>query len=433
MSSVAPNIRSMTDILSNFETIAEPTGPILVATDTSPSSDAAFPMARALASKLDAPVHVVSGLRPSTMPMYAFDAMPYPMLSEPYIREGREQMISKQMTRTVPSATPWPVRVRVGDPMHEIVDDARNVNARLIVVGRGRHGALERLLGGESVLRLLQLGDTPVLAVEPGSEGLPSHVVIATDFSAFSVYAAQVAVSLLAPRSSVRLVHVGPAISDADAALRTFAEGYKAEVERGFDLMREHIAPHGFQVETVLLRGNPSESLIDYLQSVQPDLVVTATHGYGYIKRAVLGSVTSSLIRSAPCSVLCVPGRARTVAAARAFAISSQSTKLLAKDQLDAELNAFTSRNGGRGCSVELDHRDLGAQSLGHGMPLVGVSYDHHDESVSLMFGASTLRGEHLTHRLQKCESVHVISDAAGRDQVLRIVHDGGQTLLVLE
>jgi nucleotide-binding universal stress UspA family protein len=433
MSSVSPNIRSMADILSNFEVIPEPTGPILVATDTSPSSDSAFPIARALATSLNAEVRVISALRPGTMPMYAFDAMPYPMLLSPSIAEGRKKMVQQQLARLVPSATPWPVHVRVGEPMHEIVDDARTIAARVIVVGRGRHGALERLFGGESVLRLLQLGDTPVLAVEPGAEVLPHHVVICTDFSAFSVYAAQVALSLLAPGSLVRLVHVGPAISDADAALRTFAEGYTAEVERGFEMMRAYITPRGFHVETVLLRGNPSEALLEYLQSVQPDLVVTATHGYGFVKRAVLGSVTSSLVRSAPCSVLCVPGRARTISAARAYALSHQTTRLYHTDQLDAELNAFTTRNAGRRCSVELDHHDLGAQSLGHGMPLVGLSYDRHDASVVVMFGASSEHGEHITHRLQRCEAVHVISDATGRDQVLRFVHDGGQTLLILE
>ena len=59
-----------------------------------------------------------------------------------------------------------------------------------------------------------------------------------------------------------------------------------------------------------------------------------------------------------------------------------------------AELNAFTTRNVGRACSIEMDRDDFGAQSLGHGMPLVGATYDKHDRSISLMFGASSLLGE---------------------------------------
>ena len=433
MPTQAATIRTATDLLSTFEATVAPAGPILVATDTSSASDAAFPMARLLAASLNAPVQVVSAMQPTTMPMYAFDTVPYPMLAEPYLVEGRQSMIDRQMARTVPSATPWPVRVRVGEPLHEIVDDARGIEARVIVVGRGRHTTVGRTFGGESVLRLLQLGDTPVLAVEPGVEALPKQVVIATDFSAFSLYAAQVAISMIAPGATVRLVHVGPALSDADATFHEYTEGYTREAEKGFALLKEHLEPHGFTLDTVLLQGNPSDRLIEYCDAIKADLVVTATHGYGFLRRMVLGSVTTELVRSAPCSVLCVPGRARTIAAARANATMKQQTRSYALDVLDAELNAFTTRNAGRMCSIEMDRHDFGAQSLGHGMPLVGATYDKHDRSISLMFGASSLLGEHLSHRVPGCESVHTIATAEGRDQVMRIVHDGGQTLMLID
>ena len=433
MATQAPNLRTATDILNTFEPTVAPAGPILVATDTSPASDAAFPMARVLAAALNVPVEVVTAMQPTTMPMYAFDTVPYPMLAEPYLVEGRQSMIDRQMARTVPSATPWPVRVRVGEPLHEIVDHARGIDARVLVVGRGRHSTIGRTLGGESVLRLLQLGDTPVLAVEPGFEALPKQVVMATDFSAFSLYAAQVASSMIAPGATVRLVHVGPVLSDADATQREYAAGYATEAEKGFALLTEHFAPYGFTLETVTLHGNPSDRLIEYCDAINADLVVTATHGYGFLRRMVLGSVTTELVRSAPCSVLCVPGRARTIAAARANATAKQQTRSYSLEVLDAELNAFTTRNAGRSCSMEMDRHDFGAQSLGHGMPLVGATYDRHDRSISLMFGASSLLGEHLSHRMQGCESVHTIANAEGRDQVMRIVHEGGQTLLLLD
>jgi hypothetical protein len=80
-----------------------------------------------------------------------------------------------------------------------------------------------------------------------------------------------------------------------------------------------------------------------------------------------------------------------------------------------------------------MDRDDFGAQLLGQGMPLVGATYDKHDRSVTLMFGASSLQGEHLSHHLAHCESVHLLTAGDGRDQVMRIVHAGGQTLLLLE
>ncbi|QJR36820.1 universal stress protein [Gemmatimonas groenlandica] len=433
MSTHAPNIRTATDISNTFEPTIAPAGPILVATDTSPASDAAFPMARLLAASVHAPVEVVSGLRPNAMPLYAYEPVPYWTQAEPYIMEGRQSEIERQMARTTPIGTSWPVRVRVGEPLTEIVEDARAIGARVIIVGRGRHSVLARVFGGESVLRLLQLSDAPVLAVEPGSDTLPKNVVIATDFSPFSLYAAQVSMGLIAPAATVRLVHVGPTLSEPDAADAAIVDGYRQEIAKGFALLKEHLEPRGFIVETVSLQGSPSERLLEYLESAHADLVVTATHGYGFLRRMVLGSVTSELVRSAPCSVLCVPGRAQTIAAARAESSGTQQTHSYALDVLDAALNAFTTRNAGRSCSIEMDRDDFGAQSLGHGMPLVGATYDKHDRSIALMFGASSLLGEHLSHRMQGCESVHTISNAKGRDQVMRIVHEGGQTLLLLD
>jgi len=50
-----------------------------------------------------------------------------------------------------------------------------------------------------------------------------------------------------------------------------------------------------------------------------------------------------------------------------------------------------------------------------------------------LMFGASQLEGAHLSHQVRGVQSVDLIIDHSGRDQVLRLVHEGGQTLVLLE
>ena len=49
------------------------------------------------------------------------------------------------------------------------------------------------------------------------------------------------------------------------------------------------------------------------------------------------------------------------------------------------------------------------------------------------MFGASTLEGHHLTHAVPNVSSVDLVRDDEGRDQVLRLAHAGGQTLVLLE
>jgi nucleotide-binding universal stress UspA family protein len=429
-----PASHTMSELLSGFAPVQVPSGPILVASDTSPASDAAFPMARVLAGQTSAAVQVISALRPNAMPTYAFDAVPYPVAPTPDMLDGRASLVSTQMQRLIPAVAPWPVVVRSGDPVREIVERAKALDARLVIVGRGRHGMLERVLGGESVLRMLQLGDTPVLAVESTLESLPKRVVVSTDFSVFSVYAAQVALDFVAPQATIELVHVAPSLSEVGPVMRDFAAEYRQQVKVSFEALVDRLQRPGLVFETTLLEGNASTRLVDHLRSHPADLVVSATHGYGFLRRMMLGSVTAELVRSAPGSVLCVPGSARTLAAARAQAAAlHDSTRQLPLATLDAELAAFSARHRGRACSVEVNQRDVGAHVIGHHLALAGLTYEREGNVITLMFGPSSEAGRHLSHQVHGCQLVEVVQDGQGHDQLLRISHEGGQTWVVLE
>lgn len=433
----APVSPVVTDFLEASDAVQPPRGPLLVASDASIASDAAFPMARTLAVHTGAAVHVISAMRPNAMPTYAFDAMPYVAPPSPELLDSRAAQVSSQLERLVPDVavrTPWPVLVRSGDPVREIAAMAHDLDARLIVVGRGRHGLVERILGGETVLRLLQLGETPVLAVEHTLERLPKRVVVTTDFSAFSVYAAQVAISLSAPDATIELVHVAPNLTEHAPVLREFAQEYRAQAAASFAAMVTQLQQPAITFETTLLEGNASTRLVEHLTTHRADLVASATHGYGFLRRMMLGSVAAELVRSAPCSVLCVPGSARTLAAARAKATALHDrTHVLPRESLDAELAAFTARHRHHPCTVEVNQRDIGAHSMGHHLPLAGITYEPAANTITLMFGPSAEEGRHLSHQLRQCETVEVVVDGNGREQVLRVRHGGGQTIVLLE
>ena len=55
-----------------------------------------------------------------------------------------------------------------------------------------------------------------------------------------------------------------------------------------------------------LLRGSPGQQLADEA-SVAVDLMVVGSRGYGPLQRVLLGSVSTSLMHSAPCPVMVVP------------------------------------------------------------------------------------------------------------------------------
>ena len=420
------------EVLALIEPTLLPDGPIIVATDTTPESDAAFPLAAALADRAKSEIIAVTVIEPMNVPIYGVDGMVVSMDSFDDSEAARDQATRAQLIRMVSSTAKWPVIVRMGEPGREVSAVADTMHARLIVIGRGRHHGLDRVFGGESALRLVQLGDAPVLAVEDGLTSAPRRVVIATDFSPFSLYAAQVAMSVVAPDATVWLLHVGPPFDESVTYLKERAEAYRAQAAKAFAHMKTKFAQSHMQFESVVLTGSAPDQLLRFIAEQKADLVVTATHGYGFIRRMLLGSVAATLIRNAPCSVLVVPGSARTVAESRASRLPNTQTRTLPLAQLDTELAQFTHRNTARLCLVEIDQADFGAQVLGQELPLVGASFDRHGSDVSLMFGTSVLKGRHLTHTISGVTQVDVTQNGGGMDQVLRIVNTEGQTLVTL-
>ncbi len=409
-----------------------PTGPILAASDAAPESDAALSMASLLATHTGAAVQVMSVLPPYASSMYAYDLVPIPLENDAALRQRRDADVRAQVARTQVAATAWPIVVETGEPADVLTSRAREIGARVVVTGRGRHQLLGRMLGGELLLRLLQFGDAPVFAVDPTLTHLPRRVVIAIDFSEQSLYAAHVALTLVAPDAFVSLVHVAPHAREWDTATRQAADAYQRQVRLSLTQLRDSLQRGELRFEEILLTGRPADALIAFARDANADLIASATHGYGFIRRAMLGSVASSLLRGAECSLLCVPGSAHSAAAAYARRVAAGEAFQIPRDRFDPELAAFARRNSRRLCAVERHDRVYGAQPFGHALPLVGATFDAHSGDVSLMFGASELRGQHLTHVAHHVTRVEVARDPFGRDVSLRLVHEDGETILEL-
>src|SRR4029078_7148543 len=80
------------------------------------------------------------------------------------------------------------------------------------------------------------------------------------------------------------------------------------EVGMAFANMRKQLRiPSGISVQTVMLQGDPATELLAFASTVGADAVATGSHGHGFIARAIVGSVTTRILRCATCSVLCVP------------------------------------------------------------------------------------------------------------------------------
>jgi nucleotide-binding universal stress UspA family protein len=71
----------------------------------------------------------------------------------------------------------------------------------------------------------------------------------------------------------------------------------------------DNLKKKGFKVETAVRRGDPRSEIVDEAGKWRANLIVMGSHGYTGIKRLLLGSVASSVVSHAPCSVEIVRGK----------------------------------------------------------------------------------------------------------------------------
>lgn len=286
------------------------TGPLVVATDGSAGCDAAFTAARLFVGRTNADVQVVTVAEPIFLPSPEWGIVP-PTAEMLAARRSRQLSAAReQLARLVSPDADWQVTAIDGEPASELARVASESDARVMVLGRGRHSLAARALMGETASRVLRLADVPVFAAEPTLTKLPSRIVLATDFSAFSAYAARVAISLADPRAVVYLAHVTPRLDLVEPDAPRWAESYERAARAGMDGVRDALGLDGMQVEAVTLTGRPGVAIADFAASTKADLVVSGTHGWGFFNRLILGSVATDLLHRAPCSALIVPGAA---------------------------------------------------------------------------------------------------------------------------
>ncbi len=404
---------------------AQHASPVIVATDGRGQSDGAMAVGKILASNADA-LRVVTVLKalPVVSPEAALPIAPDVQAAR---RAEQRRAVINQATR-VWGQSAVDVELAEGDPAATIATIAHESNATMIVSGIGRHQVMDRLFGDETAIRLVRMSSVPVLTVAGGLMGAPRRIVIAADFSETSLRAARLALELAAPHATLYLAHVAP----RDKVLHdwnSWGLSYKEDAGDALQKMREQLrVPGGMTLQRVLLQGDPATELLAFATSVNADLIATGSHGYGFVARMLIGSVTTRILRCSTCSVLCVPhGAAMT--RMRVTAEPSEITSI-PKPDWPAEMDAFTRRNTGRRGTLEVDDPDIGAQAQENDYPLLGATFDPHDQRLELMFGEVGDVGHHLSRSIGHVDEIDTLTNESGRDIALRVVHGKGQTLL---
>jgi len=199
------------------------------------------------------------------------------------------------------------IRVATGDPETELlaVGAAELVDA--IVCGSSGKNAADRLFIGSVSERLVRDGGVPCLTVrydllrtaeDPGdmARRFGRMMLVPTDFSGPAARALNLALSL--PHPSVGAVRVFNVLPDGDGDVKVDAQ-LRALVEIA--------KARGVQAIPVIGHGAPEKAILREIQGAGITGVIVGSRGRTALQEALMGSVSMTLMRQAPCPVLIVP------------------------------------------------------------------------------------------------------------------------------
>lgn len=288
-----------------------PLGPILAATDFSAAARHAADRAARLAHEAGAPLtlmHVLpgSGLQDLRGWLGAGSDMEQRLQAD-----ALHQL--QRLADELHAARHVPVRLAPasGAPLDEIVREAQALDAALLVVGARGAGFLRRLVLGTTSERLLRRTTRPVLVVRQTAHEPYRRVLLALDFSPWSLRAVAVA-RQVAPHAHLVLLNAFQVpfeeklrFAGVDAAT---VDHYRRQA-RASATERVHALASASGLkpgrwDACIVEGDASLRIVEQEQEQDCDLVVLGKHGQSVTEDLLLGSVTKHVLAEGSADVL---------------------------------------------------------------------------------------------------------------------------------
>lgn len=292
---------------------------ILLATDGSEDSEVATRTSVELSRRLDSELHLVY-VAPEHPYRHAYHDFHNGEEVEWFRREDRRVLDEHADLVREAGGTVAGTHLRVGQAAKKIVELAEELGAGLVVVGGRGHSRIRRALMGSVSDSIVTHAHCSVLIVRTYGEEeergyLPGKILVAFDGSESSSEAAQEAREISqATDSELHLVyamqeeryrpHLGPEMWEAweegfERAKRLALAWLEGEAKR---MRGEETKP----VEAHVVLGRPDAGIVWLAKKMDTGLLVVGSRGHGGIRRALIGSVSDSVVRHAHCPVLVV-------------------------------------------------------------------------------------------------------------------------------
>jgi nucleotide-binding universal stress UspA family protein len=293
---------------------------ILLAADGSEVADLAAKTAATLATRANSELHVVH-VGPG-LPLYELPDYPARFEDEVKAQRQEAQRVLDEQVRKVEGsgATVKEAHLEMDErPDRAIVELAEELGVGLMVVGSRGLGGLRRTLMGSVSDSVVRHSHCPVLVVRGEPLTFPTKLLLATDGSVDAQLAAQTAADLANKTDSeLHIVHVRPRITPhypgyyigpevVENAEEKEQRYLDREAQRLLDTQVEQVSAAGGSVAQFHLRsGKPEEEIVSLAEELGARLIVLGSRGRGGVRRALMGSVSDSIVRHAHCPVMVV-------------------------------------------------------------------------------------------------------------------------------
>ncbi|MGZ3420320.1 MAG: universal stress protein [Polyangiales bacterium] len=258
---------------------------IIVGTDLSEDGDVAIELARSWAKRLKRALTVVHAIPESTRSEMLF---PQQHARDALTGLDRARAVEDHLASRLKEGEQ--LRIVEGSAGEQLVAVAREIGAELVVLG-GREPSRERVFGSVAE-HVLTHAHRPVMIARRHPKSGP--IVVAVTLEQDGEPQVEVAVRIAGTMGTrVVVTHVRPNAAPVDSEMADALLRLQEKLPNDAEIQLEH--------------GEAAISIVAVAERKEAELIVVGTHSRSGLARFVTGSVASSVVRRAPCSVLVVP------------------------------------------------------------------------------------------------------------------------------
>jgi nucleotide-binding universal stress UspA family protein len=196
-----------------------------------------------------------------------------------------------------------------------IARHAQRMKADLILIGSRGLSDVHGFLLGSISRQVASIAPCSVFVVKQPIQEL-RRVTLAVDDSKYSRTAARFLRSRILPESAAITILSSAERPVTDLAVRYLSKAQVAELERPVveratqlvTVLRNEFLKDGYSVDTAVQMNHVIDTIVKHVEAHHADLLVVGSRDLTKSERRYLGSVSESLLRHTPCSVLIVRG-----------------------------------------------------------------------------------------------------------------------------